>query len=171
MLTDRYVDMDRMNWDQHPEVNQSLLVPEFTYGMMSPTAPLRNRHLVWHIYSGQSYRQYSGDLDFYFGGFDYRGKLETIDTSKIPVAMLTGEYDWVGFRRFRGFTLTQVLPTGDVTSNGRQDSRRLDKCVENDGRHRADQAEIMNGLGHFPATENPKTFVGYLIEAIDHVNR
>jgi hypothetical protein len=80
---------------QHPEVNQTLLVPEFTYGMMSPTAPAACKNLVWHTYSAQAYGMYAGDLDFYFGGFDYRGKLESIDTTKIPVAMLTGEYDWV----------------------------------------------------------------------------
>ncbi|KAL9527464.1 hypothetical protein SMMN14_08758 [Sphaerulina musiva] len=27
----------------------------------------------------------------------------------------------------------------------------------------------MSGLGHFPATENPKVFVGYLLQAIDHI--
>jgi hypothetical protein len=87
--------MERMTWDKDPRVNQSLLVPEFTYGMMSPTSPEKNRQLVWHTYSAQAYKMYAGDLDFYFGGFDYRGRLESIDTKKIPVAMLTGEYDFV----------------------------------------------------------------------------
>jgi hypothetical protein len=63
--------------------------------MMSPTAPAACKNLVWYTYSAQAYGMYAGDLDFYFGGFDYRGKLESIDTTKIPVAMLTGEYDWV----------------------------------------------------------------------------
>lgn len=34
------------------------------------------------------------------------------------------------------------------------------------GKHQA-----MKGLGHFPATENPKVFVGYLLEAIDHIQK
>jgi hypothetical protein len=29
----------------------------------------------------------------------------------------------------------------------------------------------MEGLGHFPATEDPPKFVGYLLGAIDHVVR
>jgi hypothetical protein len=29
--------------------------------------------------------------------------------------------------------------------------------------------EAMKGLGHFPATENPKTFVGYLLKAVKHI--
>lgn len=31
--------------------------------------------------------------------------------------------------------------------------------------------EIMDGLGHFPATENPAKFTSYLLEAIEHVNK
>jgi hypothetical protein len=63
--------------------------------MMSPFSPTKNKNLVWHTYSGQAFGIYKGDLDFHFGGFDYRGKLDLIDTKKTPVAMLTGEYDWV----------------------------------------------------------------------------
>jgi hypothetical protein len=91
-----------MTWDKDPRVNQSLLVPEFTYGMMSPTSPESHRLLVWHIYSAQAYKMYAGDLDFYFGGFDYRGKLQDIDTQTIPMAMLTGAYDFVSMPRQDG---------------------------------------------------------------------
>ena len=35
--------------------------------MMSPTAPLVNRQLIWHMYSAQAYGVFHGDLDFYFG--------------------------------------------------------------------------------------------------------
>jgi hypothetical protein len=35
--------------------------------MMSPTAPLKNRQLVWHLYSAQAYGIFHGDLDMYFG--------------------------------------------------------------------------------------------------------
>jgi len=35
--------------------------------MMSPTAPLVNRQLVWHLYSAQAYGIFHGDLDMYFG--------------------------------------------------------------------------------------------------------
>ena len=34
------------------------------------------------------------------------------------------------------------------------------------GKHQA-----MKGLGHFPATENPKVFVGYLLEAVEHIQK
>lgn len=54
--------------DRSPYVNQSLFAPEWIYGMMSPTAPLKNRQLIWHLYSAQAYGIFHGDLDFYFGG-------------------------------------------------------------------------------------------------------
>jgi hypothetical protein len=34
---------------------------------MSPTAPLANRQLIWHLYSAQAYGIFHGDLDMYFG--------------------------------------------------------------------------------------------------------
>lgn len=87
--------MHRNTWDKHPLLNQSLVVPEFIYGMMSPTSPTRHKDLIWHTYSAQAFGQFAGDLDFYFGGFDYRNKVQDIDTSKTPVAMMTGAFDVV----------------------------------------------------------------------------
>lgn len=57
-----------------------------------------------------------------------------IDTKTCPVYMLTGEYDWSN-------TPDMSQATADKIPNGM---------------HTA-----MKGLGHFPATENPKKFVGY----------
>lgn len=63
----KYTDTFRRH-DRSPYVNQSLFAPEWIYGMMSPTAPLKNRQLIWHLYSAQAYGIFHGDLDFYFGG-------------------------------------------------------------------------------------------------------
>ena len=59
-----YLNMERQWNDRSPYVNQSLFNPEWIYGMMSPTAPLQNRQLVWHLYSAQAYGIFHGDLDF-----------------------------------------------------------------------------------------------------------
>ena len=56
--------------------------------------------------------------------------------------MLTGEYDW---------------------SNTPEMSQKTADKIEG-GKH-----EAMKGLGHFPATENPKVFVGYLLKAVKHI--
>jgi pimeloyl-ACP methyl ester carboxylesterase len=102
--------------------------------MMSPTAPLKNRQLIWHLYSAQAYGIFHGDLDFYFGGWDGRSRMAGIDTRKCPVYMLTGEYDWSNTPAMSQATCDKIPG----------------------GKHQA-----MEGLGHFPATENPKVFVGY----------
>lgn len=30
--------------------------------MMSPTAPFKNKQLIWHLYSSQAYGMFHGDL-------------------------------------------------------------------------------------------------------------
>jgi pimeloyl-ACP methyl ester carboxylesterase len=56
--------------------------------------------------------------------------------------MLTGEYDWSN-------TPDMAQATADKIPGAR---------------HKA-----MEGLGHFPATENPGRFVPYLVEAIEFI--
>ena len=157
-----YLNMERQWHDRSPFVNQALFNPEWIYGMMSPTAPLVNRQLIWHMYSAQAYGIFHGDLDFYFGGWDGRDRMHKIDTKTCPVYMLTGEYDWSN-------TPAMSQETADKIPGGK---------------HMA-----MKGLGHFPATENPKVFVGYreylppdfklntlltdvpVLDAIDHIQK
>ncbi|KAK0279574.1 hypothetical protein LTR35_000331 [Friedmanniomyces endolithicus] len=139
-----YLNMERQWYDRSPYVNQALFNPEWIYGMMSPTAPLKNRQLIWHLYSAQAYGIFHGDLDFYFGGWDGRERMKGIDTGSCPVYMLTGEYDWSNTPAMSQATCDKIPG----------------------GKHQA-----MKGLGHFPATENPKVFVGYLLEAIDHIQK
>ncbi|CAK4035020.1 Hypothetical predicted protein, partial [Lecanosticta acicola] len=79
-----------------------------------------------------------------FGGFDGRTRMAGIDTKACPVYMLTGEYDW--------------------SNTPEMAQKTCDKIPG--GKHQA-----MKGLGHFPATENPKVFVGYVLEAIDHIQK
>lgn len=136
--------MQRQWYDCSPYVNQSLFNPEWVYGMMAPTAPYPNKALIWHLYSAQAYGIFHGDLDFYFGGWDGRSRMASIDTTKCPVFMLTGQYDW---------------------SNTPEMSQKTADKIPG-ANHKA-----MEGLGHFPATENPQRFVPYLIEAIEWIQQ
>ena len=111
---------------------------------MSPFSPLKDRNLVWHSYSAQAFSMYHGDLDFYFGGWDGRGRVEKIDTKKCPVYMLTGDYDWSTTPAMSKATADKIAGATFVT---------------------------MDKLGHFPATEHPTKFVSYLIPAIDAVTK
>jgi len=127
--------------------------------MMSPTTPHVNKQLIWHTYSAQAYgvstppdpshhpllthpQIFHGDLDFYFGGWDGRSRVASIDTQNCPVYMLTGEYDW-----------------SNTPEMGQKTADKIPGAM-----HKA-----MPDLGHFPATENPAKFVPHLIEAVDHI--
>ncbi|CAG9984543.1 unnamed protein product [Clonostachys byssicola] len=137
-----FTDMERNYWSRSLFVNQSIFTPEYIYGMMSPFSPLKDRNLVWHTYSAQAFSMYHGDLDFYFGGWDGRGRVEKIDTKRCPVYMLTGDYDWSTTPAMSEATARKI-PGAKFRS--------------------------MEGLGHFPATENPQRFTRYLVEAVDSV--
>jgi pimeloyl-ACP methyl ester carboxylesterase len=126
----------------YSDVAESILNPESVCGMMSPTAPAANKRLVWWSYSSQGTGVFKGDLTFYFQGWDGRGRMGQIDTKACPVYMLTGEYDY--------------------------------SCSPATSKATADQIpgavfETMEGLGHFPATEDPTQFLPYLNKAIDHI--
>lgn len=110
--------------------------------MMSPMAPVENKQLIWHLYSAQAYGIFHGDLDFYFGGWDGRSRVSGINTAKCPVYMLTGEYDW-----------------SNTPAMSQETADKIPGAM-----HTA-----MEGLGHFPATENPDRFVPYLMEAVQWI--
>lgn len=139
-----YLTMDRQFHDKSPVVNQSLFNPDWIYGMMAPKSPYVNRQLIWHMYSGQAYGIFHGDLDFYFGGFDARDRVNQIDVKKCPIYFLTGEFDW-------STTPEMSKATADKIKGA--------------------NFTAMKDLGHFPATENPDLFVPYLIDAIDWITK
>ncbi|KAK5171860.1 uncharacterized protein LTR77_003496 [Saxophila tyrrhenica] len=120
----------------------SLLDPERVCGMCAPTSPEYFKRQIWWQYSSQGYGIFSGDLKFYFRGWDGRGRVETIDTKACPVYMLTGEYDY-------SCTVEASKATAD----------KIPGAV----------FEAMEGLGHFPLTENPNAVLPYLIRALDHI--
>lgn len=109
--------------------------------MMCPTAPYKNRQLLWHTYSAQAYGVYHGDLDFYFNGWDDRGRVETINTDKCPIYFLAGEYDWSNTPEMSENTANKIAGA---------------------------KFKRMPKLGHFPATEDPAVFVPHLLEAVEH---
>ncbi|OQD93923.1 hypothetical protein PENSOL_c029G00064 [Penicillium solitum] len=125
------VEMHREWHDKSPVIDSATFNPEWVYGMMCPTAPLVNRKLLWHTYSSQAYGIYHGDLDFYFNGWDGRGRVEAIDSKRCPIFFLTGDYDWSNTPKMSEET-AQKIPGAKY--------------------------KTMPNLGHFPATENPQIF-------------
>lgn len=123
---------------------ESMLNPERVCGMISPTAPEYYRRLIWWIYSSQGLKVFPGDLRFYFGGWDGTSRLKEIDTSTCPVYMLTGEYDYSCSYEMSEKTAKQI--PGAV-------------------------CEKMQGLGHFPITEDPERFMPHMLKALDHIQK
>jgi pimeloyl-ACP methyl ester carboxylesterase len=78
---------------------------------------------------------FKGDLFFYNADGDIRDRVKQIDTTKCPLWLLTGEYDY------------SCTP---------EDTAFLGKTIE--GVH----WQIMQGMGHFPMSEDPDKFLTYL---------
>lgn len=122
--------------------DESILNPETVCGMMAPMSPENNKRQVWWGYSSQGQGTFKGDLKFYFLGWDGRGRLSNLDC---PLYMLTGEYD---------YSCTPEM------------SRRTFEEIRAGNKPELVEFEVMNGLGHFPISENPDAFLPYFEKAV-----
>jgi len=138
---ERYYDA---SWMDHAEVHGGRAAGGLAYGLMSPLSPDEHRwETVWHYMQGGP-GVFSGDLHFYQVEGDIRGRLDAIDTTTCPLYMLTGEYDYSASPRDTEAAAARI-PGAKVT--------------------------IMQGLGHFPMSENPAAFLGYLRPVLDEIRR
>jgi pimeloyl-ACP methyl ester carboxylesterase len=87
---------------------------------------------------------FKGDLYFYRVDADLRGKLGGIDTARCPLYLLTGEYD---------FSCTP------------EDTMRTAAGIP------GAKVTIMQGVGHFPMSENPAQFRRYILPVLDEIRR
>ncbi|MCA1731396.1 MAG: alpha/beta hydrolase, partial [Actinobacteria bacterium] len=127
-----------LDWWQHPHANAAQVCATGCWDLMAPQSPEKDRWATWFYYT-QGSEAFKGDLYFYSIEHDLRGKLDQIDAERCPVIILNGEYDY--------------LTTPEA------------------GKRTADQisgAEFieMEGIGHFPMSENYPRFKGYLQQAL-----
>ena len=126
----------------HPQVNQALFVPEWVHGLMAPQSPAEcAAEVLWH-YSQGGPGVFWGDIHFYSGEWDARGRVAGIDTAKCPLFMLTGEYDYSCTLEMSQATAQKIVGARFVP---------------------------MLGMGHFPFAENPALFAEYLLPVLDEV--
>jgi pimeloyl-ACP methyl ester carboxylesterase len=127
-----------LDWWQHPHANAAQVCASGVWDLMAPQSPERDRWATWFYYT-QGSEAFKGDLYYYSVDHDLRGKLDQIDTRRCPVVMLTGEYDY-------------LTPPDE----GRRTAAAID------GAHFIE----MEGIGHFPMSENYPVFKRYLLQAL-----
>ena len=112
--------------------------------LIAPTSPQADKwETLWHYMQGGP-GVFLGDLHYYFTDGDLRnGLLDGLDTKRCPLHLLTGEYD---------LSATPAL------------SAELAKLVK------ATSFQVMEGLGHFPMSENPAQFRKYLLPVLEKIS-
>jgi pimeloyl-ACP methyl ester carboxylesterase len=131
-------------WLDRPGVDHSEAAVGAVSGLMAPMSPDTERwETLWHYMQGGP-GIFHGDLHFYTVDGDLQDRLARIDTSRCPLYLLTGEYDYSCKPEY----------TMDVG-----------KAV------RGAKITVMTGLGHFPMSENPPLFRGYILPVLDEIAR
>ena len=105
------------------------------YGLMAPQSPERYRRETSWVYSQGAPPVFKGDLYYYSVDHDLTDRAHEIDTQKVEVHLLTGEYDWAS--------------TPEM-------SRELGARIK------GASYRTMEGLGHFPMSEEPERFLRYV---------
>jgi pimeloyl-ACP methyl ester carboxylesterase len=130
-----------VSWLNRPDVHGGEVCAGVVSGLIAPTAPEAERwETLWHYMQGGP-GVFKGDLYFYKIDGDIRDRVDRIDTRRCPLYLLTGEYDY------------------SCTTEATLDIARRTGA----------EAVIMQGLGHFPMSEDPPRFVSYLLPVLDRI--
>ena len=122
-------------WLHHAEVHGGEVCAGVVSGLVGPDAPPADRwETLWHYMQGGP-GVFKGDLHLYKLDADLRERVGAIDTARCPLYLLTGEYDY-------SCTPDETRAVAAAVPGAR--------CT------------IMKGLGHFPMSEDPAAFLGYL---------
>jgi len=132
------------SWLHRPDVHGGEVCGAIAWGLTAPTSPEADRwETVWHYMQGGP-GVFKGDLFFYKIDGDIRERLRSIDTSRCPIYLLTGEYDY------------SCTP---------QDTQALSQTLG------GVSTTIMSDMGHFPMSENPTQFITHLLPVLDQIRQ
>lgn len=136
---DPYYDL---GWLHRSDVHGGEVCGALVSGLIAPTAPEADRwETIWHYMQGGP-GVFKGDLHYYISDGDVRERIAMIDTGACPLYLLTGEYDYS----------CSPADTLDLASH-----------------IKGAQVTIMQGLGHFPVSEDPPRFLGYLRPVLEQI--
>jgi pimeloyl-ACP methyl ester carboxylesterase len=131
-------------WLHRGDVHGGEVCAALVSGLIAPQSPDGHRHETLWQYMQSGPGVFKGDLYFYRVDADLRGKLGGIDTARCPLYLLTGEYD---------FSCTP------------EDTMRTAAGIP------GAKVTIMQGVGHFPMSENPAQFRRYILPVLDEIRR
>jgi pimeloyl-ACP methyl ester carboxylesterase len=131
-----------LDWWHHPAVEDGSVAASVIEGLIAPQTSEVDRRLTMHYYSQAAPGVLKGDLHFYSVEHDMRETVSEIDTSKVPLYLLTGEYDYLS-------TPAQTVATAEKIAGAK--------------------VETMREIGHFPMSENHGTFMKYVGPVLDEI--
>ncbi|KQV75433.1 hypothetical protein ASC61_10700 [Aeromicrobium sp. Root344] len=126
-------------WQRSPLVNQTLFVPEWTCGLMSPHSPKIDRDRVWWGYSQGGFGVYERDIRYYTDCWDIDNVREMLENEAPPIVLMSGAYDY-------------SVPSAAT----RELAAQIPSAIY----------RPMPELGHFPHAENPPVFAQHLAWAL-----
>lgn len=113
-------------------------------GLTSPTSPDAYRKETAFIYASGWPPVFLGDLQYYLDEYDLTSVASEIDTQRVGVHILSGEYDYSG-----------------TVELGRAAHETIAGSTWSE----------MKGLGHFPMSENPEAFLQYLLPVLSLIRK
>jgi len=125
----------------HPQVSNEYKA-RLMNALMSPTSPEAYRKETSQVYASGWPPSFLGDLHYYLVDFDLRETAAKIDTAKVGVHILSGEYDASG-----------TIEHGQAAHAAISGSTWA----------------CMQDVGHFPMSENPQAFIRYLLPVLDRI--
>jgi pimeloyl-ACP methyl ester carboxylesterase len=130
------------SWLHRPDIEGGEVCAGLVSGLIAPQSPEASRwETLWHYMQGGP-GVFKGDLHFYRVDSDLRAEIGTIDTSVCPLYLLTGEYDF------------SCTPEDTLRTAARIAGARV---------------TVMEALGHFPMSENPARFRGYILPVLAEI--
>lgn len=125
----------------HPQVS-NMTKASMMEGLCAPTSPLPYIKEISQTYASGWPPVFLGDLHYYLMDYDLRERAHEIDTSQCAVHILNGEYDYSG-----------TIAKGKAAHAAIVGSTH---CA-------------MDGIGHFPMSEDPDRFMDYLLPILDDI--
>ena len=133
---------DDTGWLHRPDVHGGEVCGALMSGLIAPQSPGETRWDTLWMYMQGGPGVFKGDLFFYRADGDFRDRVGQIDTSRCPLYLLTGEYDF-------SCTPEDTLRTAEKIPGAR--------------------VTIMKEIGHFPMSENPTQFRKYILPVLDEI--